>query len=73
MAMLVSPPLARYEYATTAEARGINVIIAGAGGAAHLPGMVAALTPQLGPKNDEGQENRKNHWKTIGKWRFILW
>lgn len=34
-----------YEYATTAEARGINVIIAGAGGAAHLPGMVAALTP----------------------------
>ena len=35
----------RYKYATTAEARGINVIIAGAGGAAHLPGMVAALTP----------------------------
>jgi len=38
-------PHAMYEYATTAEARGINVIIAGAGGAAHLPGMVAALTP----------------------------
>lgn len=35
----------RYEYATTAADRGINVIIAGAGGAAHLPGMVAALTP----------------------------
>eukprot|EP00438_Fugacium_kawagutii_P025029 Skav213315 [mRNA] locus=scaffold1383:155088:168309:+ [translate_table: standard] len=34
-----------YEYATTAADRGINVIIAGAGGAAHLPGMVAALTP----------------------------
>jgi 5-(carboxyamino)imidazole ribonucleotide mutase len=32
------------EYATTAEARGIEVIIAGAGGAAHLPGMVAAFT-----------------------------
>jgi phosphoribosylaminoimidazole carboxylase PurE protein len=32
------------EYALGAEARGIKVIIAGAGGAAHLPGMVAALT-----------------------------
>jgi len=38
------------EYARTAEARGIAVIIAGAGGAAHLPGMVAAhtLLPVLG-------------------------
>ena len=33
------------EYAETARARGIKVIIAGAGGAAHLPGMVASLTP----------------------------
>ena len=33
------------EYAKTAHTRGIKVIIAGAGGAAHLPGMVAALTP----------------------------
>ncbi|WP_457601614.1 5-(carboxyamino)imidazole ribonucleotide mutase [Hydrogenivirga sp.] len=33
-----------YEYARTAEERGIEVIIAGAGGAAHLPGMVASLT-----------------------------
>ncbi len=33
------------EYAQTAHKRGIRVIIAGAGGAAHLPGMVAALTP----------------------------
>jgi 5-(carboxyamino)imidazole ribonucleotide mutase len=33
-----------YEYAKTAEDRGIKVIIAGAGGAAHLPGMVASLT-----------------------------
>src|SRR5262245_23724752 len=32
------------EYATTAAGRGIEVIIAGAGGAAHLPGMVAAQT-----------------------------
>ena len=38
------------EYATTAEARGIRIIIAGAGGAAHLPGMIAAQTvlPVLG-------------------------
>ncbi|MCY7310731.1 MAG: 5-(carboxyamino)imidazole ribonucleotide mutase [Chitinophagaceae bacterium] len=32
------------EYATTAKERGLKVIIAGAGGAAHLPGMVAAVT-----------------------------
>jgi 5-(carboxyamino)imidazole ribonucleotide mutase len=38
------------EYAATAESRGLEVIIAGAGGAAHLPGMVAAYTlaPVLG-------------------------
>src|SRR3954467_7597327 len=38
------------EYATTAESRGLQVIIAGAGGAAHLPGMAAAqtLVPVLG-------------------------
>jgi 5-(carboxyamino)imidazole ribonucleotide mutase len=38
------------EYATTAESRGLEVIIAGAGGAAHLPGMAAAQTvlPVLG-------------------------
>ena len=34
-----------YDYAKTAEKRGLKVIIAGAGGAAHLPGMTAALTP----------------------------
>jgi 5-(carboxyamino)imidazole ribonucleotide mutase len=33
------------EYAQTAVDRGLKIIIAGAGGAAHLPGMVAALTP----------------------------
>lgn len=33
-----------YEYTKTAKDRGISVIIAGAGGAAHLPGMVAAMT-----------------------------
>ena len=34
-----------YEYARTARERGLMVIIAGAGGAAHLPGMAAAMTP----------------------------
>ena len=34
-----------YAYAKGAQARGLKAIIAGAGGAAHLPGMVAALTP----------------------------
>jgi 5-(carboxyamino)imidazole ribonucleotide mutase len=38
-------PDAMYEYASTAVARGLRVIIAGAGGAAHLPGMTASLTP----------------------------
>ncbi len=39
-----------FEYAASAEARGLEVIIAGAGGTAHLPGMVAAKTvlPVLG-------------------------
>jgi len=37
-------PLRMVEYASTAAARGLKVIIAGAGGAAHLPGMVAAIT-----------------------------
>ncbi len=44
-----TPALMR-EYAVTAEERGLEVIIAGAGGAAHLPGMVASqtLVPVLG-------------------------
>lgn len=43
-------PKRLYEYAETAESRGLQVIIAGAGGAAHLPGMAASLTalPVLG-------------------------
>ena len=43
-------PRRLYDYATSAKARGLKVIIAGAGGAAHLPGMAAALTllPVLG-------------------------
>jgi len=43
-------PKRLYEYAENAESRGIKTIIAGAGGAAHLPGMIASLTtlPVLG-------------------------
>ena len=50
------------DYATKAEERGIEVIIAGAGGAAHLPGMCAALFPlpvigvPLSGKNLEGMD-----------------
>lgn len=38
-------PAAMQDYAQTAHERGLKVIIAGAGGAAHLPGMIAASTP----------------------------
>ena len=43
-------PKRLYDYATGAKARGLKAIIAGAGGAAHLPGMAAAMTelPVLG-------------------------
>jgi len=37
-------PMRMVEYASTAKERGLKVIIAGAGGAAHLPGMVASIT-----------------------------
>lgn len=38
-------PQRLYDYATSARAKGLKVIIAGAGGAAHLPGMAASMTP----------------------------
>ena len=38
-------PELMFDYAKTAHTRGLKVIIAGAGGAAHLPGMTASLTP----------------------------
>lgn len=38
-------PERMYEYARSARSRGLKTIIAGAGGAAHLPGMVSSLTP----------------------------
>ena len=37
-------PLRMVEYAQSAQKRGLKVIIAGAGGAAHLPGMIASIT-----------------------------
>ena len=42
-------PERMFDYAQTARERGLKVIIAGAGGAAHLPGMVASLTASLSP------------------------
>ncbi|MEZ5891617.1 MAG: 5-(carboxyamino)imidazole ribonucleotide mutase [Parvularculaceae bacterium] len=38
-------PKRLYDYAASAKSRGLKVIIAGAGGAAHLPGMTASMTP----------------------------
>lgn len=38
-------PARMFDFARTAHERGIKVVIAGAGGAAHLPGMVAAISP----------------------------
>jgi 5-(carboxyamino)imidazole ribonucleotide mutase len=38
-------PARLYDYAHSAKARGLKIVIAGAGGAAHLPGMTASMTP----------------------------
>ena len=52
-----------YKYAKTAKERGLNIIIAGAGGSAHLPGMTASMTtlPVIGvpinTKNMEGVDS----------------
>ena len=52
-------PARLYDYATTAADRGLKVVIAGAGGAAHLPGMAAAMTrlPVLGVIGKAGAIN----------------
>ncbi|MBC7533719.1 MAG: 5-(carboxyamino)imidazole ribonucleotide mutase [Oligoflexus sp.] len=52
-------PLLMYEFAQSADESGIGVIIAGAGGAAHLPGMLAALThvPVIGVPVPHGSLN----------------
>ena len=58
-----------FEYAQSAESRGIQVIIAGAGGAAHLPGMTAAKTtlPVLGvPVERGGVPDRKRRIAAAG-------
>jgi len=54
-------PELMFEYAATAEERGLEVVIAGAGGAAHLPGMVASKTvlPVLGGSGDSGTWSRE--------------
>ncbi len=52
-------PKRLYDYASSAKERGLKIIIAGAGGAAHLPGMAASMTslPVLGvPVESQGAE-----------------
>lgn len=58
-------PERMFDYAKTAKERGVKVIIAGAGGAAHLPGMVASLTtlPVLGVPVES---------KTLNGWDSLL-
>ena len=60
-----------FEYAETAQDRGLKVIIAGAGGSAHLPGMVAAKTivPVLGvPVKSRALSGKDSRW--FGYFRF---
>jgi len=58
-------PMRMVEYATTAAERGLKVIIAGAGGAAHLPGMVASLStlPVIGVPIKSS--NSINGWDSV--------
>lgn len=58
-------PMRMVDYATTARKRGLKVIIAGAGGAAHLPGMVASLTtlPVIGVPVKSG--NSIDGWDSV--------
>jgi len=58
-------PLRMVEYASSARKRGLSVIIAGAGGAAHLPGMVASLTslPVIGVPVKSG--NSIDGWDSV--------
>ena len=67
-----------FEYAETAEARGLEVIIAGAGGSAHLPGMVASKTivPVLGvpvqSKALSGQDSLLSSFKCLEVFQWAL-
>lgn len=58
-------PLRMVEYASSARKRGLQVVIAGAGGAAHLPGMVASLTslPVIGVPVKSG--NSIDGWDSV--------
>lgn len=58
-------PLRMVQYAQTAKSRGLKVIIAGAGGAAHLPGMVASITtlPVIGVPVKSG--NSIDGWDSV--------
>ena len=55
------------EYAKTAEERGLQVIIAGAGGAAHLPGGAAALSAAGYVAGAGGPEKWKDLWRLMGR------
>ncbi len=56
-----------YEYATTAQERGLKVIIAGAGGSAHLPGMTASLTvlPVIGVPVKRPEHDHQALWSMV--------
>src|SRR5258706_16448600 len=58
-----------FEYASSAESRGLEVIIAGAGGAAHLPGMAAAKTvlPVLGVPVESRSLKGMDSWLSIAQ------
>ena len=60
-----SPPTARpkrlYDYAHSAKERGLKVIIAGAGGAAHLPGMAASMTELAGARRAGRKQGAEGH------------
>ena len=50
-----------YDYAATAKGRGLKLIIAGAGGAAHLPGMAAAMTRAAGARRAGRKRSAEGH------------
>jgi 5-(carboxyamino)imidazole ribonucleotide mutase len=61
-------PKRLYDYASSAKGRGLKVIIAGAGGAAHLPGMAASMTslPVLGvPVETQALTGRDSVWSIV--------
>ena len=58
-------PERMFDYAKNAHLRGLKVIIAGAGGAAHLPGMVASITPLPVIGVPVKSSNSKDGWESI--------